>query len=61
MTESDPESQQIHEFSDASKKAYAAVIYLRSTYGNGSMNVCIIASKLELHQLKPKQYLDWSY
>ena len=44
MTESDPESQQIHGFSDASEKAYAAVIYLRSTYGNESMSVHIIAS-----------------
>ena len=53
MTESDPESQQIHGFSDASEKAYAAVIYLRSTYGNGSVSVCIITSKTRVAPIKP--------
>ena len=43
VTELDPEPQQINGFSDASEKAYAAVIHLRSTYSNGSMSVHIIA------------------
>ena len=45
MTELNLESQQMHRFSDALERAYAAVIHLRSTYSNGSASVCIIALK----------------
>ena len=52
MTERDPVLQQIHGFSDASEKTYATVIYLRSTYDNARVNVCIIASKARVVPVK---------
>ena len=52
MTERDPVSQQIHGFSDTSEKTYATVIYMRSTYDNARMNVCIIASKARIVPVK---------
>ena len=45
MTEQDPVSQQIHGFSDSSEKAYAPMVCVRSTYSNGLVSVCMIASK----------------
>ena len=41
----EPSSIQLHGFSDASKAAYAAVLYLRSVYENGHVEVGLVASK----------------
>ena len=42
---SNPISVQLHGFSDASEKAYAAVVYMRSCYDNGTVDVKLVASK----------------
>mgnify|MGYP002804479550 CR=1 FL=1 len=36
---------EIYGFSDASNKAYAAVVYLTTTYVNGSVEIIIIIEK----------------
>ena len=36
---------QLHGFSDASEKAYAAVVYMRSCYDNGTVDVKLVTSK----------------
>ena len=43
---------QLHCFSDASERAYAATIYLRSTYDDGHVDVNLIASKTKVAPLK---------
>ena len=45
-------SAQLHCFSDASERAYAAVIYLRSLYEDGHVEVNLIASKTKIAPLK---------
>ena len=45
-------SQQLHGFSDASKDAYAAVIYLRSVYCKGEVDIRLVASKTRVAPLK---------
>ena len=45
-------SQQLHGFSDASVRAYAAVVYLRTEYENGHVSVCLISSKTRVAPLK---------
>ena len=45
---------QLHGFCDASKQAYAAVVYLRSTYEDGHVNVRMIASKTRVGPTKPQ-------
>ena len=44
--------QQVHGFCDASERAYAAAIYLRSVYRNGDVKVCLISSKTRVAPLK---------
>ena len=47
-----PEMTELHAFSDASNKAYAAVIYMRSIYENGQSLVRFVASKTRVAPLK---------
>ena len=49
---SKPSSIQIHGFSDASKQAYAAVVYLRSSYDDGHVKVSLVSSKTRVAPLK---------
>ena len=45
-------SQELHGFSDASVRAYAAVVYLRTEYTNGHVRVCLVSSKTRVAPLK---------
>ena len=45
-------SQQLHGFCDASRRAYAAVIYLRTEYQNGHIGICVVCSKTRVAPLK---------
>ena len=47
-----PEKTELHAFSDASNKAYAAVIYMRSIYENGQSQVRFVASKTRVAPVK---------
>lgn len=49
---SKPVNIQVHSFSDASKKAFAAVVYLRSTYSDGHIETCVVASKTRVAPVK---------
>ena len=45
-------SYELHGFSDASSKAYAAVVYLRSVHQNGKVEVSLVASKTRVAAIK---------
>ena len=45
-------SQQLHGFCDASKRAYAAVVYLRTEYQNIHVSVCVVRFKTRVAPLK---------
>ena len=45
-------SVQLHAFSDASERAYAAVLYARSVYSNGHVKVRLISSKTRVSPIK---------
>ncbi|KAL9963136.1 hypothetical protein ACROYT_G032311 [Oculina patagonica] len=47
-----PTDIQIHAFSDASKKAYAAAVYLRSEYEDGHVEVKLLSSKTRVAPIK---------
>ena len=47
-----PTAQQIHGFSDASQRAYAAVVYLRTVYSDGGVSTCLVASKSRVAPMK---------
>ena len=47
-----PNSIQLHGFSDSSKQAYAAVVYLRSSYDDGHIKVSLVSSKTRVAPLK---------
>ena len=44
-------SIQLHAFSDASEKAYASVVYLRTVYASGAIDVQFLASKAKVSPL----------
>ena len=52
QTKATVRSYQIHGFSDASEKAYAAVIYLRTEFSNGETQVNIVTSKTRVAPIK---------
>ena len=43
---------QLHGFSHASERAYAAVVYIRSTYSDGQVEVRVVASKSRIAPIK---------
>ena len=43
---------QLHAFSDASEKAYTAVMYMRATYSNGRVQTSLITSKTRVAPVK---------
>lgn len=47
-----PTNIQVHAFSDASKRAYAAAVYLRSEYENGHVEVQLLCSKTRVAPIK---------
>ena len=47
-----PSSLQLHGFSDASEKAYAAVVYIRATYDDGSVTSKLVMAKTRVAPLK---------
>jgi hypothetical protein len=49
---SKPKNIQLHELSDASQQAFAAVVYLRSTYEDGRVAVKFVASKTKVAPTK---------
>ena len=51
-TSNNLKSAELHCFSDASDRAYAAVINLRSTYDDGRIDVNLVASKTKVAPLK---------
>ena len=55
--ESRPVEIQLHAFSDASERAYAAVVYLRSSYEDGRIVVRLASSKSRVAPLKRQTIL----
>ena len=51
-TESSVCAYQIHGFSDASERAYAAVVYLRTEFSNGETDVRVMASRPRVAPVK---------
>ncbi len=51
-SQSPPTETQMHAFSDASNTAYAAVVYTRSSYENGNVQVRLVASKSRVAPIK---------
>lgn len=48
----EPAEIQLHAFSDVSIKAYTAVVFMRSVYGDGQVQARFIASKSRVVPLK---------
>ncbi len=51
-TKEGPVIYQLHGFSDASSKAYAAVVYLCTVHNNGDIEVTLVASKTRVAPIK---------
>jgi len=49
-----PKSTHLHGFCDASERAYAAVLYLHSTYKNGVIDVKLLCAKTRVSPTKPQ-------
>ena len=49
---STPVQFELHRFRDASSRAYAGVVYIRSLYEDGGVNVWLVASKTRVVPLK---------
>ena len=47
-----PVNVQLHGFSDASERAYATVVYVRSTYNDGQFEVRLVVSKTRVAPIK---------
>ena len=47
-----PIDVQLHDFCDASERAYAAVVFVRNTYSNGQVEVRLVASKERVAPIK---------
>ena len=50
--DSKPVNVQLHCFSDASKKAYGPMVYVRSEYTNGRVDVKLVAGKTKVAPIK---------
>jgi len=50
--ESSQSFSEVHGFSDASENAYAAALYLRTVYEDGTVSVCLVASKTRVSPVK---------
>ena len=50
--QSNPVKVELHGFSDASHRAYAAVVYMRSLYSDGRIDVRLVSSKSRVAPLK---------
>lgn len=50
--ENNPVEFQLHGFCDASEKAYAAAVFLRTCYDNGKVKVTLVAAKTRVSPLK---------
>ena len=47
-----PLISQLYGVSDASKRAYAVVIYLHQVYVDGSVDLCLVSSKIRIASIK---------
>ena len=56
-----PTSVWLHGFSDTSQRAYAAVLYLSSSYADNHMKLGCSVPKHEWLLPKDKPYLDWNF
>jgi len=52
LTNASPIDTQLHGFCDASLQAYAALVYVRSVYQNGHIEVRIVAAKTRVFLMK---------
>ena len=50
--EEPPVKHELHGFSDASNKAFAAVVYLRTEHANGDIEINLVASKTRVDPIK---------